>query len=153
MGFDLYAIRPKDPKQSHWYTGCFSWGWMLDQGVGLPIGYKGNLPPDGRYTYAPQVKKGHSIGPNSNDGYRVTATEAKGMAQAANAVVSWWEFYKEEYDKLSESDRKIIENDNFLTPTRAWPLNKYPPMVRPDFIEKTRSFAKFAQQSGGFAIR
>ncbi len=36
MGYDL---RPRNKVAGDFQMGAFSWSWMMDNGVGLPVGY------------------------------------------------------------------------------------------------------------------
>jgi hypothetical protein len=136
MGFDLYARR-KDVDSFR--MGAFSWHWMLDAGVGLPLGYgKGYTP--GKFVYKDR-KDGLCIG--YNDGARVTSKEAKQMAEIAEWIADYQDTLHECYQREPEEDRQRMESDNSG-------LYKLP--ARRDFIEKMRRFAEWARTSGGFRV-
>jgi hypothetical protein len=137
MGYDL---KPRN-KIEGFHMGAFSWGWMLNAGVGLAIG-TGNAIEPASYSYIPD-KRGRS--PQSNDGYYVSAKKAKLMSTIARGLVQVESFKNNEWDKLSPEKQKQMQewNDKFKI---------YNMPVRKDFIEKTEDFAEWAEKSGGFWI-
>ena len=138
MGYDL---KPKN-KELEWFTmGAFSWSWMLDAGVGLVLGQGKGIKP-ATYRYIPD-KKGAS--PCSNDGFHVTSKQAKIMAHVTRGLVSVERGKVEEWERMSEEERKQMEDWNVTRSIYNLP-------VRSDFIDKAEKFADWAEKSGGFRI-
>jgi hypothetical protein len=136
MGYDL---RPRNKKVDGFSMGAFSWSWMLENGVGLPVGYgPGFAPAQFIYRIRPD---GLCIG--YNDGARVTAAEAKEMAKVARWVADYQDQLYALWMKEPEERRQRMQDD----PNRIY---KCP--VRRDFVEKVRAFADFAEKSGGFTV-
>lgn len=117
--------------------GAFSWGWMLDAGVGLPVGYGPGFRP-AQFIYRKRPD-GKCIA--YNDGARVSAKEAKQMATIARLVAEYQDMLHSEWEKLDEQERQNIGNSTVC---------KGP--VRRDFVEKVRAFADWAEKSGGFRV-
>ncbi len=139
MGYDL---KPRN-KDLDWFgMGAFSWSWMLNAGVGLVLGQGRGIKP-GEYRYIPD-KKGYS--PCSNDGFCVTSKQSKIMAHVARGLVSVEKGKSDEWERMTEEERKQIEEWN--TRHRMYNLP-----VRKDFIEKAEKFAEWAEKSGGFWIK
>ena len=65
MGYDL---RPRNKAAGEFQMGAFSWCWMLDNGVGLPVGYGPGFAP-GQFIYRTRPD-GKCIG--HNDGARIS---------------------------------------------------------------------------------
>ena len=134
-GFDL---RPRN-KIGTFSMGSFSYGWMMDEGVGLVVGYSKGIEP-GSYLCE---ERPDGLDLMHNDGAKVTAKEAKDMAKMARLIVSNQERLHQYFDTLSEDQRKRYqENKNHL----------YKLPVRKDFIEKVKNFADWAEKSGGFKV-
>lgn len=76
----------------------------------------------------------------SNDGFRVTAEEARIMARIARNYVIIQE-------KLPEENRGIEEDTSLLKSVQPWPLK-----IRDDFTEKFAKFSEWAPKSRGFKI-
>ena len=136
MGFDLRARR-KDADD--FSMGAFSWAWMLDNGVGLPVGYGPGFAP-AQFVYRTRPD-GKCIG--YNDGARVTAAEAKDMAKVARWLADYQDDLYAQWMKEPEESRKRMED----SPSRLYKLP-----VRRDFVEKVRAFADWAEKSGGFSV-
>ena len=137
MGYDLI---PRNKSIDPFYMGAFSWPWMLGAGVGLVIGTGKGIEP-AQYYYAFD-----NLGrdPNCNDGFRVTASQARAMSLAAWGLVFVERAVHEDFAKLPEEERKRRED--------SWPYIYRVP-VREDFIEKAAEFAEFAERSSGFSIK
>ena len=73
----------------------------------------------------------------SNDGFRITAEEARIMARIARNFV---EVQRSLSDERTPSD---------LTPVHLWP---WPIKIYTDFVDKFEQFADWAERSQGFAI-
>ncbi len=140
MGYDLV---PRNKAVGDFYFGAFGWGWFLDQGAGWPIGYFKGLTV-GSYHYT-ETRNGGS--PASNDGFRVTAKEAKEMAKLARWIASDWDAVALHHAKLPESVQK--ERTDFAS--RSSYLYRTP--VRADWVVKIKEFADWAEKSAGFGIR
>jgi hypothetical protein len=136
MGFDL---KPRNKSADAFSMGAFSWCWMLDNGVGLPVGYGPGFSP-GSFIYRNRPD-GLCIG--YNDGARVTSAEAKEMAKVARWVADYQDDLYAEWMKEPEDRRQKMQNE----PTRLYKLP-----VRRDFVEKVRAFAEWAEKSGGFTV-
>lgn len=143
MGADLKARNPA----IGWYsTGGFSWSWMLDSGVGLPIGC--GRGPCGQFIYTPRTGIGGGPScPYYNDGFPVTADEARAMARAAWGLVAIERHTREAWEALDAAERARIE----ALPYRDWERERRVP-VRVDFVDKAEAFAWWAWASGGFRI-
>jgi len=136
MGYDL---RPRNKKVDGFSMGAFSWSWMLENGVGLPVGYGPGFAP-AQFIYRARPD-GLCIG--YNDGARVTAAEAKEMAKVARWVADYQDdLYAQWMKEPEESRQRMQDNTNRL----------YKCPVRRDFVEKVRAFAEWAEKSGGFTV-
>ena len=136
MGFDL---RPRNKNAEDYSMGAFSWSWMLDNGVGLPVGYgPGFAPASFVYRTRPD---GLCIA--YNDGARVTAKEAKLMAMAARWLADYQDSLYDLWMKEPEEARDRMQSE---------PGRIYKPPARRDFVEKVRAFADWAEKSGGFRV-
>jgi hypothetical protein len=136
MGYDL---RPRNKAAGDFEMGAFSWSWMLDSGVGLPVGYGPGFGP-GQFVYRTRPD-GKCV--SYNDGARVTAAEAKDMARVARWLADYQDVLYAEFMKQPEDVRKQMQESNSR-------LYKLP--VRRDFVEKVRAFAAWAERSGGFRV-
>jgi hypothetical protein len=136
MGFDLHARR-KDVDGFH--MGAFSWSWMLDAGVGLPVGYGPGFST-GQFL---QQTRPDGLLLAYNDGARVSAAEAKQMAAVARWVAAHQDALYREWEKLPEDERKLMQENT---------ARLYRTPVRRDFVEKVRAFAEWAEKSGGFTV-
>lgn len=136
MGFDL---RPRNKAAGDFSIGAFSWPWMLEAGVGLPLGYGKGFSP-GQFLTSNR-KDGLCVA--YNDGAHVSAAEAKQMAQLARWVADFHDSKHAMWADLPEIERERMgANRDGL----------YSLPVRQDFIEKTRAFAAWAVMSGGFRV-
>ena len=136
MGFDL---RPRRKEAGEHSMGAFSWAWMLDNGVGLPVGYGPGFAP--AQFISRNRPDGKCIG--YNDGARVTAAEAKQMAAVARWLSDYQDDLYAQWMKAPEADRQRMQDDHSR-------LYKLP--VRRDFVDKVRAFADWAEKSGGFTV-
>lgn len=136
MGYDL---SPRNKAAGSFSMGAFSFAWMLDNGVGLPVGYgPGYAPgsfvqqsrPDGKFVAY-------------NDGAKVTAKEAKQMAMVARWLANHQDSLYALWMKKPEDERQRMQDS---------PSGIYRPPVRRDFVEKVRAFADWAEKSGGFRV-
>lgn len=135
-----YDLVPRNKEVGTFSFGIFSWSWMMLSGVGLVIGCGQAMKP---LTEIHRGRDGEGT-PFSNDGYRVTALEAKMMAAAARGLVGIQRCINKEWESLTGEQR---ENAKRLAEDKI-----YKPSVRDDFIEKAEKFADWAEKSGGFRI-
>jgi len=129
-------LRPRNKKAETFYMGAFSWGWMLRSGVGLCIG--ASRCPLWAEGGSMSIHDDEGRDPFCNDGYYVTADEARAMSHAAMGLANrettlwgWWE----------------------AMPADTRPTERGAELVRRDFIEKAERFSQWAYQSHGFWIR
>lgn len=137
MGYDL---RARNKNVDDYHMGAFSWSWMINAGVGLPIGYGPGFTP-GQYINVPRPD-GKCI--HYNDGAHVTAKEAKQMAQVARWIADHQDRLHEVFmrDETEESRKRMYDDHSRI----------YNVPVRRDFVDKIRGFADFAEASGGFRV-
>lgn len=84
MGYDLAALNPKDPEQSDFHLGAFSYPVILEITSGLfpALHYKGQYYLPAHADEADERYKGCDYPPElANDGFVVTDEEAKIMAR------------------------------------------------------------------------
>ena len=136
MGFDL---RPRNKMAGDFHMGAFSWAWMLDNGVGLPLGYGPGFEP-ASFVYLARPD-GKCVG--YNDGAKVTAAEARDMAKIAGWLADYQDALHKEWEKEPKERQKSMLDD---------PHRIYRSPVRRDFIDKVRAFAEWANRSGGFKV-
>ena len=138
-----YTLKPINKECESIDFGAFSWPIMLqDTGMGYILGY-GQAKNPAQYVY----QNGNMGSPVSNDGYKVTATEAKMMARIARGYISVKEFINKEWAELSEEDREREKNFKYEGKLL------YMPETGEKFLEQLRKFADFAEKSKGFRIR
>lgn len=118
-------------------VGAFTWPIFLqDTGMGYVLGYGAGMRP-ASYVY----QNNNNGSPSSNDGYKVTATEAKMMARVARGYVTVQRFVNKEWDELTPEDRAMKEQSDV-----------YRKKVHEDHLEKLEQIADFMEKSGGFTI-
>lgn len=138
MGYDLC---PKNKNVEEMRINAFVWPFILqDTGMGYILGYGAGLRP-GTYVYL----NGNNGSPASNDGYKVTASEAKIMAQIARGYLSVKSFVNKEWDDLKEDERKQMEEWNKKDKI-------YTSYTGARMMDIIKQFADFAEKSGGFRI-
>jgi hypothetical protein len=141
MGYDLIPINKQMESLS---IGAFSWPIMMqDTGMGYVLGYGAGRSP-AEYVY----QQGNNGSPHSNDGYKVSASEAKMMAKIARGYVSVKRLINKEWDELSPEIRKQQEEFKSLFDGR--PI--YQTYTAEDFLLKLEKFAAFAENSKGLRI-
>lgn len=134
MGYDL---KPRN-KPAGWHHAR-GWSWMLEAGVGLPVGHGRGYTP-GTFIYSSRPD-GRSLG--YNDGARVTAKEARQMAQIARWIAEHQGRVYEQWMLEPEQERaRMVKNDHRI----------YEPPIRRDFITGLMEFADWAEKSGGFRV-
>ena len=136
MGFDLY---PRHKKAGNFHAGAFSWHWMLNAGVGLAVGYGEGYSP-AHFVYE---KRADGLCIGYNDGARVTAKEAKQMAQLAR----WVHRHQKALAECFDREPEVRKNEMLQNHTGLYKLP-----VREEFVSKLLSFADWAEKSGGFTV-
>lgn len=119
--------------------GAFSWPHILNEtGACYLLNYGENsISPDTYY-----YQNGNNGSPVSNDGYKVTASEAKSIGRLLKGYVFIKTCIREQWEKMNEVDRqRVLE----------YSKNAEPPST--EYIEKVDKVADFCLQSGGFRIR
>jgi hypothetical protein len=142
MGYDLM---PFNKELKSFSPGIFTWPIMLkDTGMGYILGYgEGRIP--GTYVYI----DGNNGSPTSNDGYKVSATEAKMMAKVGRGYLIVQRHVNKQWDEIDPEIRRIEENAKSLDDGK--PL--YRKYVHEDYLKKIEAFCDFAEKSKGFKIR
>lgn len=141
-----YDLHPRNRGLDQFRAGAFSWCWLLDQGVGWPLGYYAGDSP-GTYLYTPDPSQRGD--PATNDGYRVTAAQAREMARLSRYIVALHRARRQQWEALSEEERQRRQRW-----CRDHPLDRpmYRLPVREDFVDLAERFADWAERSGGFRI-
>lgn len=136
-----YTLVPRNKKVDEIDIGAFSWPIVLQEtGAGYLLGYGAGLSPS---TYVYQT--GNHGSPASNDGYIVTASEARAMGKMARGWISVKEFVNADWDKMPEDERRRKEEWN--------KRNKiYQSYTGEKFMNIVKKFADFAEACGGFRI-
>lgn len=140
MGYDLM---PRNKKIESITIGAFSWPIILQEtGCGYLIGYGcGRLPAT--YVY----QDGREGSPVSNDGYKVSAVDARAMHDMCMGYISVKTFINKEWEALDEEERKRQEEAKSYNGTSL-----YQPATGQKFLDTIEKFAKFAKESKGFSI-
>jgi hypothetical protein len=137
-------LAPQNENIPSYHSGSFSWGWMAERGVFLSVGC-GPLLAGAHYMIG-HLRDGAEMG--SNDGFPVSADEARAMAHAAYGLwlieqyklSQWRALSKEEQDRRMALPYSQQRNEDSWTP------------IREDFIDRALEFAWFAHASGGFKV-
>jgi hypothetical protein len=138
MSFDLVA---RNKKLDILSFNSFTWAVILDSGVGLVIGTALARRP-GTFSYI-EDKKGRC--PQHNDGYYVTAIEARAMALVAKGWAITKKYINREWENMSLECRK-----EFGAINKEGPLLRTP--VGESMIAKMEAFSEWAEKSHGFWI-
>ena len=134
MGYDL---KPKNKKLESLAVGAFTWPIFLQEtGMGYVLGYGAGMK-SGSYVY----QNGNNGSPVSNDGYKVSSSQAKMMAAVARGYVSVQRFVNKEWEALSEEDLKYWEASHYCRKK-----------MHEDHLKFLEKFADWAEQSRGFTI-
>lgn len=136
-----YVLVPRNKAVGAFNMGSFTWSWILNAGVGLVIG---TGPAKNPCTHS-YVRDAKGRSPHCNDGYRVTAEQARAMALVARGLVQVQRFINTEWDQMSENARKDASDRNSMT-------HLYRDAIRDDFLDTAERFAEWAAMSGGFTI-
>lgn len=140
-----YTLTPKK-KIASINVGAFSWPMFLQEtGAGYVIGYGAGRAPA---TYVYQSNNHGS--PVSNDGYKVTAAEAKAMAMCMRGYISVASFINKEWEEKfpDENERKIAKETPMIGSSK---LLYNVPMAK-ERLEQLAKIAEFIENSGGFKI-
>ena len=141
MGFDL---NPKNKNIDSLSIVAFSWPIILQEtGAGYVLGYGIGLKP-GTYVY----NNGNNGSPVSNDGYKVTAKEAKMIAQVMRGFVTVQRFVNNEFEALSPEEKKALEDSEKNNIYKSY----YRMRWHEDRMKQIELIADFAEKSGGFTI-
>ena len=136
MGYDL---RPKNKEAGSPSGMLFTWPIILNEtGACYLFGYGNNTVNPGTYVYNGSRKPGSPV---SNDGFKVTPSEAKAMAKLFRGYVFVKKAIREEWEKMTEEEKKLI---------LSFDTKNEPPSE--EFLNKIESLADFCEQSGGFRI-
>ena len=136
MSFDL---RPSNKKVSTYCMGSSCYFWMMDNGVGMVVGYGKGIEP-GSYIFHKRKDDNNLM---YNDGAKVTAREAKEMSKIALRLSDYQDMLYNEFEKLDEKTKKEYQKNE---------KGYYNLPIRRDFVENIRAFSEFAQKSGGFRV-
>lgn len=137
MGYDLM---PKNKEAGSPRGMIFMWPQILNEtGACYLLGYGDNTASPGMYVYNGSRGPGSPV---SNDGFKVTHSEAKIMAKLFRGYVFVKKSIQEEWDKKTEEEKNLILSFN---------KKAAPPCA--EFLEKIESLADFCEKSGGFRIR
>lgn len=141
MGYDLC---PNNKELESISIGAFSWPiYLQETGMGYVLGYGTGFKP-GSYVYS----QGNNGSPVSNNGYKVTATEAKMMAKVARGYVSVQRFVNKEWEELPEETVKEYEKAN-----EQHSFKVYRAKMHEDHLAWLEKFADWAVKSKGFKIK
>lgn len=136
MGYDL---TPKNENAGSPRGMIFTWPIILNEtGACYLFGYGENTARAGFYVYNGSRGPGSPV---SNDGFKVTASEAKIMAKLFKGYVFVKRAIREEWEKISEDERNMLLS-----------INKKASPPSSDFIDKVESLIDFCEKSGGFTI-
>ena len=153
MGYDLIA-RNKSADTFHF--GAFSFPVLLEAcGYLFPCIHNGSrwycvfgvdprMPKSDKY---PRVL--------SNDGFKVTAEEAKIMARIARNYVEIQHSLPDSNETQDMRSKSVFAKDDVEKLMNAMHGNKdepWPVKIRTDFAAKFAEFAEWAEKSGGFEI-
>ena len=134
MSFTLISnnpdLKPIEVGSNSWviYMQDFALGYVLNYGTGLK---------SGSYVY----EDGNKGTPTSNDGYIVTAEQAKAMALVAKGFVFVQRAVNEQWEALEQVQREHYEGSRFCRQS-----------VHEDHLTWLEAFAAFAEKSNGFTI-
>lgn len=140
MGYTLIA---KNKELDEINIGAFSWPIFLQEtGMGYVLGYGTSMNP-GAYVY----QNNNNGSPVTNDGYKVSSTEAKAMAMIARGYVSVQRYVNKEWAEIPESDVKQYEESTCYNGQPTYRKKMHEGHLV--FLEK---FADWAEKSKGFTI-
>lgn len=152
MGYDF---RAKNDDAGDFHLGAFSFPILLEA-----CGYLFSAIQSGGRWYCafgsdPRMGDSYPL-IISNDGFEVTADEAKIMARIArNFVLIQRTLPDENATEGMESKAEFKRDDVMKLMQEAMhpgSRKKWPVKIRPDFIDKFEKFANWMEKSGGFEI-
>jgi hypothetical protein len=136
MGYDL---KPKNRCAGFPRGMIFTWSVILNEtGACYLFGYGENTARPGFYIYNDSRGPGSPV---SNDGFKVSASEARIMAKLFKGYVFVKREIRKEWEEMSEYKKNM-----FLSIDK----NASPPSS--EFIDKVESLIEFCEKSGGFTI-
>lgn len=150
MGYDF---RPKNKAAGDFALGAFTWPVLLEAaGYLFPSIHSG-----GQYYAVTDTDprfRGDYPGILANDGFKVTADEARILARIARNFVAIQRSLPEEHrsQELMHKAGGITRDDLIAALTGPGKPAVWPAKVRDDFVEKVEQFAAWAEKSGGFEI-
>jgi len=133
-----FELRPKKKEAGTCHISNGTWLWMLEAGVGLPIGCAGGIVP-GTYLYQPDT---NGVSPTANDGFIVQAKDAKLMAQVGRMVVVVQQDMEAAFALRSETFR--------VKATLPGSIYRVP--ARKEDVALLQAFCDWAERSGGFTV-
>ncbi len=155
-----YDLRPKNKKAGEFTFGAFSFPVLLEACGYLfacihnggqwycPFGVDPRMPAGDAY---PRIL--------SNDGFPVTAEEARIMARVARNVVAVQRTLPdptpEELVGAGMKQKTVFERkdvEELLIRAMSGAAEHWPLKIRSDFTDRFEQFADWAERSGGFAI-
>ena len=136
MGYDLI---PKNKKAGSPRGMFVTWPVILQEtGACYLFGYGQNTARPGYYVYDGTRGPGSPV---SNDGFKVSPSEAKVMAKLFRGYVSVKRSILKDWEAMSEDEREFLKRLD---------KNAAPPCE--EFINKIESLIEFCEQSHGFRI-
>lgn len=136
MGYDLIPVN----KEAGSPSGMIStWPQILNEtGACYLFGYGNNTMKAGFYIYNRERGPGSPV---SNDGFKVSSSEAKAMAKLFRGYVHVKRAIREEGEKMDSEEKAVYSKFSWY---------KEPPCEA--FIKKVEELAEFCEKSKGFII-
>ncbi len=152
MGYDL---KPSNDKVESFHFGAFSFPILLEA-----CGYLFSSIHDGGRWYCVfglDERMGKTYpGILANDGFEVTAEEARIMARVARNFVAVQRTLPDENGTKDMRSQKSFNKENLqelmINAMHGNRNEPWPVKIRTDFTDKFEKFAEWAEQSGGFQI-
>lgn len=152
MGYDL---KPKNKNLDYFHFGAFSYPVLLEA-----CGYLWPFILDGgRYYSVPDIDKrfdGEYPRILTNDGFRITASEAKIMARCARNFVAIQRTLPDKNMGTGFSCQNTFKKedliDSLMRGLSGANPGPWPKKIRSDFVDKLEKFAEWAEKSQGFRI-
>jgi hypothetical protein len=140
-----YSLIPKKKIETI-DIGAFSWPMHLEEtGAGYVLGYGSGRTP-GSYVYS----DGNKGSPVSNDGYVVSASEAKAMAMCMRGYISVAKFVNKKWEEDFPDEAEREKMQEFINPATGTKL--YKTMMGPKRLVELEKIVDFIERSGGFKI-
>jgi hypothetical protein len=138
---------PRNYKEGVFYAGTASFGWFLEQGAGMAIGYIRTV--DHQWLIHDKHKRNARKSFFGGEHFWVSASEARQLGISAELVVGAQERIVALVDAMPVEDRDLIRcTRGSELPERLKPYR----VIRPDFLEKLTRFSEWAPKSGGFTV-